>query len=241
MNERRLPFSDQNLPPQYQPSRTSTPTSQWSNHPPSSYYHNTTPWNASAPNTPVNPGPSFNTPGPSHFRQSPWDLQTPSPQTGNGHSFQFVQHQPPLTDATSIINNGSSAPSNQGSKRTGTSQPGTRSKRRRTATTPVEVETAPICGVGPSRLNSELPANPTATTEPPAVTVPPLQGYKSLATSRTASSNAATDVWHFMRPLDRREKPEEWPSRSADGSELMEKPLDCRPKSMFVGCKLCSK
>ena len=131
--------------------------------------------------------------------------------------------------------NGSQVHSGQKDKRPVESQPAARNKRRWTTTTTVEVETAPICGVGPPTLNSGPPAG----TEP--VTVPPLQGYKSLATSRLTPANAATDVWHFMRPLNRKEKPEEWPPRSTDGSEFVEKPLDCWPKSAYVGCKLCLK
>ena len=88
-------------------------------------------------------------------------------------------------------------------------------------------------------LSPQSATTPSADTVP--VTVPPLQGYKSLTTLRAAPSNAATDVWHFMCPLNQKEKPEEWPAKSPDGSELVEKPLDCRPKSAFVGCKLCSK
>ena len=143
----------------------------------------------------------------------------------------------PLSDTT---NNSSHVPLNQGSKRPATSQPGSHAKQQRTAAAPAEIETALICGVGPLRLDSDLPAAiPSADTVP--VTVPPLQGYKSLATLRAAPSNVATDVWHFMCSLDQKEKPEEWPAKSPDGSELVEKPLNCQPKSAFVGCKLCSK
>jgi len=235
MSARGLPFTDENQPPepQYLPSHTRTPN--WSNHGPPglTYYNNITPWNTSAPNSPVDLRLPFTTAGPSHFRQPPWNPQTPSP----GQSFQFTAHQPPLSNTT---NNSSHVPLDQRSKRTATSQPGSRAKRRRTAAAPAEIETAPICGVGPSRLDPDLlAATPSADTVP--VTVPPLQGYKSLATSRAAPSNAATDVWHFMRTLNQKEKPEEWPAKSPDGSELVEKPLDCRPKSAFVGCKLCSK
>ena len=151
MSAHGLPFTDENQPPQYLPSHTPTPN--WSNrNPPGlTYYNNITPWNTSAPNSPVDLGLPFTTAGPSHFWQPSWNPHTPSP----GQSFQFVAHQPPFSNTT---NNSSHRPLNQGSKRTATSQPGSCAKWRQTAVAPAEIETAPICSVGPSRLDSDLPA-----------------------------------------------------------------------------------
>jgi len=98
MSAHGLPFTDENQPPQYLPSRTPAPN--WSNRGPPglTYYNNITPWNTSAPNSPVDLGLPF-TASPSHFRQPPWNPQTPSP----GQSFQFIAHQPHSPTPSTIV------------------------------------------------------------------------------------------------------------------------------------------
>jgi len=87
--------------------------------------------------------------GPSHFRQPPWNPQTPSP----GQSFQFTAHQPPLSNTT---NNSSHSTFKSAQQKHKQHHSRFSAKRRRTAAAPAEIETAPICGVGPSRLDPDF-------------------------------------------------------------------------------------
>jgi hypothetical protein len=81
-----------------------------------------------------------------------------------------------------------------------------------------------VPGVGPSSLALQTPSacpNPLADYSP-----------ISKASHKTGESKqVASDVWYFMRPLDTRERP--------IGSIVDPQPVRTKPKTPFVGCRLC--
>jgi hypothetical protein len=82
-----------------------------------------------------------------------------------------------------------------------------------------------VPGVGPSSHVHESQA--------PAALPQPIADYSPIAKPRKApeSNQAASDVWYFMRPLDARECPT-GPLHDPETSRT-------KPKSSFVGCRLC--
>lgn len=101
-------------------------------------------------------------------------------------------------------------------------------KRRRTAkkaAPAISEDTAPVLpGVGPSVLPSqEAPSKLT---------------FRSWGLHPKERSVAvATDVWHFVRALTSRERPADWVEPT---SEQPEATFTTKPRTAFVGCRLCT-
>jgi hypothetical protein len=98
--------------------------------------------------------------------------------------------------------------------------------RRSQARSQVSNENANISsvpGVGPSSHGRQSPA----------ALPQPIADYSPIAKSRkvSESNQAASDVWYFMRPLDARERP----TGPLNDPETSRK----KPKSLFVGCRMC--
>lgn len=96
------------------------------------------------------------------------------------------------------------------------------------------------CGIGPPAPWSLVQSGVEADTEPEMGDSESVSAFSSstfnAAERSTKSRNikrstSATDIWYFMRPLDTDEEPPERPTN--------EKALTQKPKSKFVGCKLC--
>ena len=199
------------------------------------------PWNASASATPTPSFPPVLAPPYYSYLQTPtqsWDSPIPSP---NPRQFSFQAYNPrsdselPLADATTAVNNASS--SARGRKRSTVTTSGSHAhaKRRRILH---EVDVAPSCGVGPAIPPHDI-ASSASTSQLP-VTQRPLESYKGYTVLKNGPANAATDVWYFMRPLDSKDKPAQWPPLDAGGEPIQEVVLEQKPKSKYVGCKLCS-
>ncbi|OJT05329.1 hypothetical protein TRAPUB_3770 [Trametes pubescens] len=125
----------------------------------------------------------------------------------------------------------------------------TRSKRSRTATTaPIPIlpaipivtvqhhQAAQTCGAGPqtslSSTGTAAPNIPVTLTDPPD----PPSDATLISTSpekTSASTTDATDVYYFLRALDMKVKPTQFPDSAT------EPVLHSKPKSDWVGCKAC--
>ncbi|KAF4618018.1 hypothetical protein D9613_012860 [Agrocybe pediades] len=87
----------------------------------------------------------------------------------------------------------------------------------------IDVTTGTVPGVGPS-------SHPSAPVSHPK----PLLNYSPISKKKQKkpSNQVATDVWYFMRPLETREHPADEPIANVQ-------PTTTKPKSPFVGCRLC--
>jgi hypothetical protein len=82
-----------------------------------------------------------------------------------------------------------------------------------------------IPSVGPSSTSIQLPA----------ARPHPIADYSpiSKANKKPESKSSATDVWYFVQPLEQREPP-------SDKENLPDIEPSCyKPKTPFVGCRLC--
>jgi hypothetical protein len=209
------------------------------NWPPALRSHPQPPWNASTPATPS--FPPVLAPPYYPYLQTPtqsWDPPIPGPNPGQ---FSFQAYNPtsiPLADATTAIN---IVPTSARGRKRGTASTARScapAKRRRIDNSH-ELDVAPSCGVGPAGPSHDI-ASSTSETIQLSVTQPPLESYKGYPVPKNGPANAATDVWYFMRPLDSKDKPAQWPLLDAGGEPVQEVVLERKPKSKYVGCKLCS-
>jgi hypothetical protein len=162
-----------------------------------------------------------------------------------------------LGDATTTIVNGletEQSSSGRGKRKRTTSNTGSRKRGPRNsnpATTipapstqslpPVNINSVPditvtppaVPGAGPSISSTPATLHPAFTrTDGPSTA---RTGHSLVEDSTRGNSEAATDVWYFMRPLHLREKPETLPEVekiSVDRPDPKEFP--------FLGCRLCT-
>ncbi|KAF9002794.1 hypothetical protein BDQ17DRAFT_1425750 [Cyathus striatus] len=143
-----------------------------------------------------------------------------------------------LGDASSAILNSATVPS-PSRKCKKMKQPTCTSKCLKNAA-PVPTPPSESCRVGPSALNmstseqsNTVAGSPTSPVSSSMAANPDLEpmGLSSRPALHHASS--ATDVWYFLHALDTDEVPSVWPNPDTEPR------LTDKPKSKFVGCKLC--
>jgi hypothetical protein len=233
-----MSFSASRLQDENQHPYSPATPNNWS---PALRFHPQPPWNTSASATPTPSFPPVLAPPYYSYLQTPtqsWDSPIPGP---NPRQFSFQAYNPtselPLADATTAVNNAST--SVRGRKRSTATTSGSHAPaKRRRIDNSHEVNVAPSCGVGPASPSHDI-ASSTSTPQLP-VTQRPLESYKGYTAPKNGPVNAATDVWYFMRPLDSKDKPAQWPPLDAGGEPVQEVVLEQKPKSKYVGCKLCS-
>jgi len=214
-------------------------------------YHNVYPHQYSIPGPPFAQPPTGSHLQPGHFS---YHTSTPSPQLSEGllafqrNSIPFPSEA--LRDATAATVNlpqqnqpTTSAKGKQKRKITSTSNPPAKRARKsaNAATSTLStrpIETATIVGVGPvpEPLNSVpvsssgIPAVPDQLSNPTYVAI-------SQTIDRVASSgrHGAADVWYFVKPMDTDERPD----LMIEDTDLTKPLITQKPKSKFVGCRLC--
>ncbi|KAF5372361.1 hypothetical protein D9615_009320 [Tricholomella constricta] len=183
---------------------------------------------------------------PTGYQQSP--PTNPSPY-GHVRPIYHPGYNNPLQDTRSTTLNAAPAPTPAtGRKRkaaqSSATQPRKRARKSATAsgsdaqmTDSASIPLAAAhCGVGPSEIPS-ADTSPASTNAAP----PPLRSFTAAAEEtldhgRENSKSAATDVWHFLRPLETAQEPEIRPDKDTEPI-LTKNPT----KSPYVGCKLCKK
>ncbi|KAF4611155.1 hypothetical protein D9613_006647 [Agrocybe pediades] len=155
-----------------------------------------------------------------------------------GHSQPMTPNQPPPRSSLNALPplpspvQPSPAPANSQKRKRGTDN-GKRpsAKRSKTSSQPVlptiDENTPPVAvpGVGPS-TNVHQGCSPRGLPKP-------LVDYSPISKRRPASESkqAASDVWYFTRPLETKVRPV--------GPIQDPPPMRTKPKSPFVGCRLC--
>lgn len=209
---------------------------------------------------------TYSAPSMLYQQQGAWEPpETPTAIRYTGHSVYavgpsvYTSHSapPPLatvSNTTGAVNNSAHVSSTQRQKRRADLEaedvvvaPRKKAKRRRPPATlsseapsRVAVATASTCGVGPSTSQPDLDLSATPVTE----MAPSETAQLGLASDapRASSRATATDVWYFMRPLESKVKPAQWPPLDDHDLPITEHILDARPTGKnitHVGCKLC--
>lgn len=157
------------------------------------------------------------------------DLQHPLNATSLSQRTPSNQHPPTLPAPRQPLSPIAETPAHANTrkrKRADGTKATTKRTRRSQAQLPGSDEnenSLSVPGVGPSSL---VPAVPAAQPRPIADYSPISKPRKKME-----SKQVATDVWYFMRPLEARERPV--------GPIYDPQPSREKPKSPFVGCRLC--
>ena len=186
--------------------------------PPSWSYHHSpfAPYNHAAW---AQPSPTPHVPAPSESWpiHSPAATLPPTPVTSGAPAATLPPA--PVTSGAPAANS-TSQPRTGGKRRApdNSSRAAPKQRRINDSYANLAVSTSTIVGVGPSA--DHIPEHvPTS--------------FASVKSSTDEDGAGARDVWYFFRPLETNAEPAERPAAES------EEPLLAKPKTPFVGCKLC--